>query len=218
MGNLKWWHLPSSMCGSFRPGLKNCKQVQRLAEHLSVPAARKVRENPGSRISRLSSSHLVRLPPSQLTLSGKGEWCCWCDADYHQPMAQPAFLRERFTVSIGPDGAAVQRSLGKMTAAEVLAAIAWHTSEAERLAREAAPARPVAEALIETGAVPDGVTPEMLRHYSELLQGAETAHQRLEQLLMLVRDAMPGGAASDVGMTAAVRRFWRPQILNRYRI
>jgi hypothetical protein len=121
-------------------------------------------------------------------------------------MAWPVPIRERFTVSISPDGAEVQRPLAEMTAAEVLTALAWHTSEAER---EAAPVRPVAEALIETGAVPDGVTSEMLRHYSGLLQRSEPANQRLERLFMLIRDALPAGAASDVELSAAVHRFWR---------
>src|SRR5690242_11516400 len=52
------------------------------------------------------------------------------------PMARPTSTRERFTVGISPDGAEVQRPLAEMTAAEVLAAMAWHTGEAERLARD----------------------------------------------------------------------------------
>jgi hypothetical protein len=132
-----------------------------------------------------------------------------CGLSHNQPMARPASIRERFTIGLSPDGAEVQRPLAEMTAAEVLGAIAWHTAEAERLEREAAPARPVAEALVETGAVPDGVTLETLRHYSGLLQRADAANQRLERLLMLVRDTLPAGAASDIGLSAAVRRFWR---------
>jgi hypothetical protein len=49
----------------------------------------------------------------------------------------------------------------------------------------------------------------MLRHYSGLLQRAQAANQRLERLLMLIRDILPAGAASDVGLSAAIRRFWR---------
>jgi hypothetical protein len=132
-----------------------------------------------------------------------------CGPSHNQPIAGSAPIRERFTIGIGPDGAEVQRLLAEMAEAEVLGTMAWHTSEAKRLEREAVPARPVAEALVETGAVPDGVTPEMLRHHGGLLQRAQAANQRLERLLMMVRDALPAGAASDVGLTQAVPRFWR---------
>jgi len=98
-------------------------------------------------------------------------------------MARLAPIKERFTIGISPDGAEVQRPLAEVTAVEVLAAMAWHTTEAERLEREAAPARPGADALVKTGAVPDGVTPEMLRHYGGLLQRTDAANERLERLL-----------------------------------
>ena len=62
----------------------------------------------------------------------------------------PGNFNERFTIYLNADGNPVQPILREMTAGEVLAAIAWHTAEGDRLEHETQCFRDIAKAL-ETG-------------------------------------------------------------------
>jgi hypothetical protein len=116
---------------------------------------------------------------------------------------------ERFTVRLEPDGTLVARVLSEMTAAEVLAAVAWQHAEADRLGIEAEPAAAMAKVLQETGTLPATTTGAEIEGHMAILQQASRAQSREARLLTMLKTAMPQWhEAPGMRLGDAVRRWW----------
>jgi len=109
-----------------------------------------------------------------------------------------------FTVSLDADGTPVQRTLGEMTASEVLTALEWQAATVARLEAAAESARRLAE--------PDRIddaTLDAVRQAVETLRTLTTEQKTLIALLQRIGAAMPQWRPdSDLPLSAAVQRFW----------
>jgi hypothetical protein len=96
-----------------------------------------------------------------------------------------------------------------MTADEVLQAIQWHSSEADRLRAEVEPWTKVANAL-EAGRmdeVPD-LPPDKFRAAGEKFRKAADAAQRVHRLMELVAAQMPLWKGGTMPLGKALHRWW----------
>jgi hypothetical protein len=122
-------------------------------------------------------------------------------------VSKPAQLNDRFTVSLSTAGEPVQRTLRQMTHRQLMAAIDWNFSEADRLDRAAAPLRKLSEAIeAEDFTVLDGISKEELQQgiaFAAVGSGAAT------RLMALVYITIPqSGQHKGTGLGEALRRFW----------
>jgi hypothetical protein len=119
-------------------------------------------------------------------------------------------LNERFTVYCAGDGTPVQRTLREMSAGDALLAIKWHTAEAGRLEREAAPATAFMKAYDATGKIPNGTTREQAQGYVALLRKAAAARQQEARLMSLAMSIIPAWQQQDpeLEFREALRRHW----------
>jgi hypothetical protein len=119
----------------------------------------------------------------------------------------------RFTVGLDSDGQPVQRHLSEMTAADVLAALAWHAENRERLEAEARPVFGLAKALhADTSNDLKTVVQTMNASRGGLsvirkMMEAQTREIDLRQRIVAAMLA-PWERHSELTLTEAVLRFW----------
>jgi HAMP domain-containing protein len=121
----------------------------------------------------------------------------------------PGNFNECFTIYLNADGNPVQRTLREMTAGEVLAAIAWHTAESDRLEHETQRFRDIAKAL-EAGdadAVPPDTKEAEIKHMAAALREAGEAQLKTARLMQLVHVNMPQWRRR-MKIGEALRRYW----------
>jgi hypothetical protein len=123
---------------------------------------------------------------------------------------QPDAFNERFTIYLNTAGKPVQRALREMTAAEVLLALDWQTTEASKLQAEAEPWAKIGD-LIDAGRmdeVPD-LSPDEFRIAGDRLNEAADALLRLRRLRSQICTTMPQWRnGSGLPLDKALHRYW----------
>lgn len=133
-----------------------------------------------------------------------------CGSTAMSEVITPGAFNEKFTLYLNTEGKPVQRTLREMTADEVLRALEWQGSEADRLNREAEPARQIASAAADKGRHAE------IAHLSEAefdaaalaLEKAGEAAERQVRLLGLIEAVMPQWHGSKLPLGKALRRYW----------
>lgn len=107
---------------------------------------------------------------------------------------KPDQFNGHFTIYLNVAGDPVQRTLGEMTADEVLLALEWHSTEADRLIKDAAPISAMMEKMARSGASPPELVAMTQREYihaKALLHQALEAGEKCQRLMLLVNAKLP---------------------------
>ena len=121
----------------------------------------------------------------------------------------PDAFNERFTLYRNVNGEPVQRCLREMTAAEVMQAIAWHSDEADRLTRAAAPADALLAGL-EAGTINRDDVIDQIGPLVEAKRQAAAAEEACVRLAEQVHVILIPHWRQHPGMrlSQALRRWW----------